>query len=930
MGYERFMSAERLPLGIFTTDERLIVRTWDAWLARTTGIEPAQALHRPLVEVIPEVGTRGLPAIIENVLSRGTVEVLAPALHHYLFACAPSEPSTSFDRMQQHVTIGPLREDRRIVGVVVTVEDVTARVERERSLADRLLEQRQAATMAAPGLVEAPSPQHIESLTRLLGQEDWRVRRTAVATLAQHGHAIVDALVQTLRQQHHDFNVLSSALDLLAISDIDIIEPLIGFLEDDDANLRMQAVLILGERRDRRAVPALIAHLSDPDANVRFHVIEALGRLHAVEASDALTDVAEQRDFFLAFPAIHALSRVGNSAVAPRLVPLLADEWLRAPVIEALGELGDEDVSVPLVQLLNTSEAPPDVIADALAGVYDRYESRYGAGEHIADLVRRSIAATGTQKILDAVHRVSADRLPGLAKVLGWLEGDAVQRALTRLLGQERVRSQVVEALVRYGAGVVALLIEQLKAEDLETRQAAAVALGRIGDRRATSALVAALSDPELALPAAAALARIGDRDAFEPLIGLLGARDAALRQSVIAALNSIGHPDMPWRIVALLDDPDPVVRESALKVAGYFGYPQCLGRVLACCRDDIETVRRTAVEHVAFFEDPRVFETLAHALERDAAPVRAAAASGLGRLEHPLRVDALRRALEDPDPWVRYFAVRSLGAIGDPAAVPAVLARLQQDAAAHVRLAAIDVFGRLKPAQALEILEPLTQSPNEDIARAAIGALGHVDRPDMLPVLERFLRAPEPWRRLAAIGAITVRRETRIPQVLQWVAAADEDREIVSAAVDALARIGSREDQQGAEATRALIALTAEPARRESAIAALGRLPPRRISDIAAGLHHPVTDVRRACVEALSRMKQPDASRALESALADTAASVRLTAVAELKHLGTRTSQRKLMALARTDPAAEVRHAAMRAIARTDDRGGLGSPEPR
>jgi hypothetical protein len=56
----------------------------------------------------------------------------------------------------------------------------------------------------------------------------------------------------------------------------------------------------------------------------------------------------------------------------------------------------------------------------------------------------------------------------------------------------------------------------------------------------------------------------------------------------------------------------------------------------------------------------------------------------------------------------------------------------------------------------------------------------------------------------------------------------------------------------------------------------------------------------------------------------------VRLTAVAELKHLGTRTSQRKLMALARTDPDADVRHAAMMAIARAGDSGWLSPGERR
>ena len=87
------MAAEQLPLGIFTTNERLVVRSWDRWLAEATGIEPAQAVNRPLAEVLPEIDARGLLARIENVLARGCTEVLAPAIHRYFFSCAPSKPS---------------------------------------------------------------------------------------------------------------------------------------------------------------------------------------------------------------------------------------------------------------------------------------------------------------------------------------------------------------------------------------------------------------------------------------------------------------------------------------------------------------------------------------------------------------------------------------------------------------------------------------------------------------------------------------------------------------------------------------------------------------------------------------------------------------------------------------------------------------------
>ena len=55
----------------------------------------------------------------------------------------------------------------------------------------------------------------------------------------------------------------------------------------------------------------------------------------------------------------------------------------------------------------------------------------------------------------------------------------------------------MVEALVKKGPCVTELLVEQLDADDRETRQAAALALGRIGDVRAVPAAAAGLTADE-------------------------------------------------------------------------------------------------------------------------------------------------------------------------------------------------------------------------------------------------------------------------------------------------------------------------------------------------------------------------------------------------------------------------------------------------
>lgn len=919
-----------VPFGVFTVDPHLVVQTWHPWLAQVTGIGAERAIGQPLTRLAPDLAPRGLLPVFDRVLTLGSVEVLSSALHHYLLPCPPAVPAAGFERMRQRVSIGPVREHGRVTGAVITIEDVTARVARERELASQLAAADPLVRRgAAEALARSSSAEAIAPLGRALADEDAGVRRAVVTGLAARGSEIVQTLVAMLRQQHRDFNVLSSALDLLAVSDVDVIEPIADCLRSDDTDLRMQAALILGERRDRRAVPALVAALDDPDVNVRFHAIEALGRLEATEAVEPLVRIATSGDFFLAYPSIQALTALRDPTVAPRLVPLLADEMLRAPAVEALGTLADEAVVPALVGLLNTPGAPTEVIADALSHLHERLERHYGTGAHVVSIVRRTIAAAGTQRLLDALDRVSGDRLAGLTHVLGWLDSPAAQRALTRLLGHPAVRAQVVEALVRHGAGVLELLVEQLRAEDLDTRQAAAVALGRIGDRRAVPALVNALADCELALPAAGALARIGAPDAFEPLLLLIGDEDVAVRQAVIAALNSIGHPDMPRRVARLLDDPDPLVRESSVRIAGYFGYAECLEQVLARGSDPEEPVRRAAVEHLPFFDDPRATAAVLLLLERDTPRVRAAAASALAHVDAADAVPALRRALRDDDSWVRYFAVRALGAHRRAETAPDVVARLTKDDAGHVRLAAIEVLGQLGAADALDALAPLASAPDPDVARAAISAIGRSGRPEANAVLETLVRSRESWRRLAAVSVIAERGGEQAPDTLQWIAGADEDQTVAAAAVDALARLASR-PREGADAVRALTALLAEAGRREQAVATLAGLPPQAIPILVEGLTHASPEVRRATIAALGRMRRAEASGALEAALDDPVAAVRTAAITELRRLGSTRAGRKLLALARTDPDAEVRQAAVLAVARGDGQPPAAAEGPR
>lgn len=717
-------------IGVFTTDASLVIQIWDAALARLTGIPADAACGRPLVELLPDLEERRLLARFRRVLDEGVVEVLAPAFHRYLIPCPPATASGHFDRMRQRVTIAPLSEEGRIVGALVTIEDVTARLERERALTEQLAHADEDTRLnAARTLSEDVSLEPAQPLLTALKDESWRVRRAAVEGLSRRAAPdAIAALLASVRENHHHLGLLNSALQVLAMSDVDTLSPLVAFLNDKDADLRMQAALALGEQPDARAAPALLGALEDADANVRYHAIEALGKLRAAEAADALAAVAETRDFFLAFAALDALTRIGDPRVAPRVVPLLEDELLREAAADVLGHLGDEETVAPLAALLNAPEAPTPVVARALATLHDRYEKQYGEGAYVADLSRAAISPTGAQNLLDALNDSRAEALRPLALVVGWLEGAAVERALTRLLGHADARGEVVEALVRHGSRVTELLVEQLGSEDLEIRKAAVVALGRIGDARAAPALIAVLDeDPELLIPAADALAKIGDPRAFEALLALVGDPNAGVRQSVVGALNSLGSPLMPARVLPLLGHTDANVRESAVKIAGYFGYPECVELLLERCHDEDERVRRAAVEHLPYLEEERATPALVRALRHETPKVRAAAAGAMALAEGPEVSASLIEALRDEDSWVRYFAARSLGRRKIAESADALAALARDDKANHVRLAAVEALGNIGGETAVSAVVPLLKSDEPDLMRVAAAALSRI-----------------------------------------------------------------------------------------------------------------------------------------------------------------------------------------------------------
>src|SRR4026208_2231487 len=163
-------------IGVFTIDAQLVIRVWDATLARLTGISEESASRQDLTALLPDLEKRGLLKCFQRSINDGVVEVLAPAFHHYLIPCAPVTLSKRFDKMQQRVTIAPLRDDyQSIGGLIVTVEDVTERLEHERELATHLAEGDELTRLNAAETISDDESFDTAPLLDALSDNSWRV-----------------------------------------------------------------------------------------------------------------------------------------------------------------------------------------------------------------------------------------------------------------------------------------------------------------------------------------------------------------------------------------------------------------------------------------------------------------------------------------------------------------------------------------------------------------------------------------------------------------------------------------------------------------------------------------------------------------------------------------------------------------------------------
>jgi len=133
-----------------------------------------------------------------------------------------------------------------------------------------------------------------------------------------------------------------------------------------------------------------------------------------------------------------------------------------------------------------------------------------------------------------------------------------------------RIRAKAQDELVKIGNAAVTELVEAVSGNSLPShaRPKAISALGKIGDARAVTALVTALSDENSYVRrcAAESLGAIKDQGALYPLVKALSDKDISVRERAATALGKLNDERVVAPLIEKLLDKHERVRVSAIR----------------------------------------------------------------------------------------------------------------------------------------------------------------------------------------------------------------------------------------------------------------------------------------------------------------------------------------------------------------------------
>ncbi len=375
--------------------------------------------------------------------------------------------------------------------------------------------------------------------------KDWNVRKSAAEALTAIGWEPINGDGIYYLIALNDWNKLIHIGELA-------VEPLIQILKDEDSfDLNRESIKALGAIKDKRAIEPLIELLQNNKIYLREEVVKALGQLGDEKVVNPLISVLQnETSSTLRCETIRALGLTKDKRAVKPLIEALqhesqklrldANTTIITEVVIALGKIKDERAITLLVSLYNVyTDYVNKKISNALLTINTELSKFYFAILNSDEDSLLEIDNAFDLAVASSYHQNSWVRRQVIWALLKLRDYRAVGQILKTLNDNHlNVVSYAIYALGEIGNDKAVIpLMDILLKKDFPTcknvdsltfsehwsdpSSEAAVALGKIKDKRAFKALMMVIEEKgndSLIEKSAWALSELGDKRAIEPL----------------------------------------------------------------------------------------------------------------------------------------------------------------------------------------------------------------------------------------------------------------------------------------------------------------------------------------------------------------------------------------------------------------------------
>lgn len=502
--------------------------------------------------------------------------------------------------------------------------------------------------------------------------------------------------------------------------------------------------------------PAVLVNVSYADMPATPDILD-LGKRATKALERCLADNVDDDGRARCAVALHAL---GDRRALPTLHVALAD-WnanVRYQVVRALGAIPDPSSVDPLLELYRRKDETPHVraaILSTLGRISDQKVVRFLR----AELKKKPDEDEPDQRpaVFDALW--NNRHLMGRATLIG------DTRSALRSDNDSLVLSATLAAAELRSPRLVDALIPLMEHQWPEVGNKAVYALGKIGDQKATKALLDRLPrvrESRMLNNIAFALERLDKKAFYAAMPALMSHKQAVIRLNAAFVLGDVRHAEGLPMLQQGLDDASDFVKTSAVVAVGKLG-------------DTDASQREKALKALEPF------------VNADNLSVRQEAIYALHQLTEGGRVDLVHDKLYELDarryPQAVHRAALALAEAGDPRVHGYALGCLinhrcslsevgdylkgkaNQEVKDRLLLAWARGDGRmttmladLKPAGSLPVargaLEESWSSPRSYTTQKSLRVLGSLGEPEVLPLVQKRASSEHTWARVYALVA--------------------------------------------------------------------------------------------------------------------------------------------------------------------------------